>query len=203
VLNASAVHLLVSPRSTIRSVDGLRGRRVGVGPAGSAAGVTSQMVLHAFFSPDEVQEVSASVPRTIEMLLDDAIDASFTISSVPNDEAKQLTQGGARFLHVRGPAADRLRTSFPFFRSEIIPAGAYAGQTEPVQTVAIDVVLLARAGLDEVMVHRLTDGLFKMLPQLSADLPFLKGMVPERAPATPVPLHPGAALYYREQELRR
>ena len=42
-----------------------------------------------------------------------------------------------------------------------------------------------------------------MLPQLSAELPFLKGMDPERAPATPVPLHPGAALYYRERELRR
>jgi hypothetical protein len=42
-----------------------------------------------------------------------------------------------------------------------------------------------------------------MLPQLNAELPFLKGMVPERAPATPVPLHPGAALYYRERELRR
>ena len=37
----------------------------------------------------------------------------------------------------------------------------------------------------------------------SADLPFLKGMDPERAPATPIPLHRGAALYYRERELRR
>ena len=53
------------------------------------------------------------------------------------------------------------------------------------------------------LVRRLTDGLFRMLPQLSAELPFLKGMAPERAPATPVPLHPGAALYYRERELRR
>ena len=67
----------------------------------------------------------------------------------------------------------------------------------------VDVVLLARAGLDDALVRRLTDGLFRMLPQLSAELPFLKGMAPERAPATPVPLHPGAALYYRERELRR
>jgi TRAP-type uncharacterized transport system substrate-binding protein len=28
-------------------------------------------------------------------------------------------------------------------------------------------------------------------------------MDPERAPATPVPLHQGATLYYRERELRR
>ena len=71
------------------------------------------------------------------------------------------------------------------------------------QTLSVDVVLLARAGLDDGIVRRLTEGLFRMLPQLSAELPFLKGMVPERAPATPVPLHPGAALYYRERELRR
>ena len=90
---------------------------------------------------------------------------------------------------------------YPFFRSEIIPAGAYRGQVRPIHTLSVDVVLLARAGLDDAIVRRLTDGLFRMLPQLSAELPFLKGMVPERAPATPVPLHPGAALYYREREL--
>ena len=42
-----------------------------------------------------------------------------------------------------------------------------------------------------------------MLPQLNSELPFLKRMVSERAPATPVPLHPGAVLYYRERELWR
>jgi len=42
-----------------------------------------------------------------------------------------------------------------------------------------------------------------MLPRLSAELDFLHDMDPERAAATPVPLHPGATLYYRERELRR
>ena len=69
-------------------------------------------------------------------------------------------------------------------------------------TLSVDVVLLARAGLDDASCAGLTEGLFRMLPQLSAELPFLKGMDPERAPATPVPLHPGAALYYRERELQ-
>ena len=62
-------------------------------------------------------------------------------------------------------------------------------------------VLLARAGLDEALVRRLTSGLFHVLPRLSARLDFLRGMVTERAPATPVPLHRGAALFYREKEL--
>jgi TRAP transporter TAXI family solute receptor len=203
VLNPSEVHLMVSPASTIRSVEELRGRRVGIGPKGGGLATTSHMVLGGYFSPGEVQEISLPVAQTMSMLLDNTLDASFTISSVPNDEAKTLIGSGAKLLELRGPKIDRLRTTYPFFRSRIIPAGQYPGQDKAVYTLSLDVVLLARAGLDDALVRRLTDGLFQMLPQLRAELPFLKGMAPERAPATPVPLHPGAALYYRERELRR
>jgi TRAP transporter TAXI family solute receptor len=203
ILNSSAVQLLVGPRSRIRSIDELVGRRVGVGPDGSGAAVISQALLHGYFSPADVHEVDATVPQTTSMLLADAIDAAFTVSSVPNEDVKHMTDAGARLIPIRGPRVDRLRTMYPFFRSEVIPAGAYRGMDQPVHTLSVDVVLLTRAGLDDAIVRRLTDGLFRMLPQLNAELPFLKGMVPERAPATPVPLHPGAALYYRERELRR
>jgi uncharacterized protein len=203
VLNASDVHLMVSPASKVRSIDELRGRRIGIGPKGGALALTSQMVLRGYFSEGEVEEVSTTVPETMAMLLESHLDAAFTFASVPNDEAKTLTRAGARLLQLRGPAVDRLRTTFPFFRSRIIPAGSYTGQDQPVHTLSVDVVLLARAGLDDAVVRRLTESLFRMLPQLSAELPFLKGMVPERAPATPVPLHPGAALYYRDRELTR
>jgi TRAP transporter TAXI family solute receptor len=203
ILNSSAVQLLVGPRSRIRSIDELAGRRVGVGPDGTGAAVISHALLHEYFSPGDVREVATTVPLTISLLLRDQIDAAFTVSSVPNEDVKQMTDAGARLIPIGGPRVDRLRTMYPFFRSEIIPVGAYRGVDQPVRTLSVDVVLLTRAGLDDAVVRRLTGGLFQMLPQLSAELPFLKGMVPERAPATPVPLHPGAALYYRERELRR
>ena len=203
ILNSSAVQLLVGPRSRLRSLDELAGRRVGVGPDGSGAAVISQALLHGYFSPGDVHEVHATVPQTTSMLLNDTIDAAFTVSSVPNEDVKHMTEAGARLIPIRGPRVDRLRTMYPFFRAEVIPGGAYRGVDQRIDTLSVDVVLLARAGLDDAIVRRLTDGLFRMLPHLNAELPFLKGMVPERAPATPVPLHPGAALYYRERELRR
>ena len=49
ILNSSAVHLLVGPGSPIRSMDELRGRRVGIGPDGSGAAVISQAVLRRIF----------------------------------------------------------------------------------------------------------------------------------------------------------
>jgi hypothetical protein len=203
ILNSSAVQLLVGPHSRIRSLDDLAGRRVGVGPDGSGAAVIAHALLQAYFSQGEVEEVYATVPATASLLLRDEIDAAFTVSSVPNEDVKHMTDAGARLISIDGPRVDRLRTVYPFFRSELIPAGAYRGTGEPVRTLSVDVVLLARAGLDDAVVRRLTGGLFQMLPQLSAELPFLKGMMPERAPATPVPLHTGAALYYRERELSR
>ena len=203
ILNSSAVHLMVSPASRIQSMDELQGRRVGIGPDASGAAVTAQALLDGYFSPGAVQKVDAPVSDTMTMLLSNELEAAFMVSSVPNDDARDLIKGGARLLPIRGPAADRLRTLYPFFHAEIIPSGAYPGQQQPVHTLSVDVVLLARAGLDELIVRRLTEALFQMLPQLSAELPFVKGIVPERAPATPVPLHPGAVLYYRERELKR
>ncbi len=77
----------------------------------------------------------------------------------------------------------------------------YSGHSRPVETVAIDVLLLCRAGLPEEFVHRLTAALFEVLPGLARQFDYLRLMELSRAPATPVPLHPGAAWYYREQEL--
>jgi len=203
ILNSSAVQLLVGPRSRIRSIDELVGRRVGVGPDGSGAAVVAQALLRGYFLPGDVHEVFATVPETTSMLLADEIDAAFTVSSVPNEDVKHMTDAGARLIPIHGSRVDRLRTTYPFFRSEIIPVAAYQKLDHAVHTLSVDVVLLARAGFDDATVRRLTEGLFRMLPELNAELPFLRAMVPERAPATPVPLHPGAALYYRERELRR
>lgn len=64
-------------------------------------------------------------------------------------------------------------------------------------------MLLCRSGLDEELVYRLTKQLFAALPGLSVEESSLRTMDLEEAPATPVPLHEGAARYYREWELFR
>jgi TRAP transporter TAXI family solute receptor len=202
VLNSSTVHLLVRPGLRASSIDELNGLRVGVGILGTGNAVTSELLLSPYASRAP-RTVGVVVGQTADALLTGRIDAAFTISGIPHDEVGRATRGGARLVPVNGPTIDRLRSAYPFFRSTIIPAATYANQPEAVQTLSIDVVLLTRTDLDAGLVRRLTAGLFEMLPRLSAQLDFFHGMDPERAPATPVPLHPGATLYYRERELRR
>jgi TRAP-type uncharacterized transport system substrate-binding protein len=72
-----------------------------------------------------------------------------------------------------------------------------------VHTVGIDTIIACRAGLDETLVYTLTKTFFDVLPELAVRLDALRRMDLARAPATPIPLHDGAARYYRERELFR
>ncbi len=203
VLNSSSVHMLVGPGSPITSIEDLQNRHVGIGPVGSGNAATAELLLDGFESVRNVRRNGAAVAQAMELLLAGGLDAVFITSGIPNAEVGRATQAGARLVDIRGASVDRLRTRYPFLRSDIIPGGVYAGHPERIHTLSVDIVLLARAGLDDALVHRLTAALFQGLPMLSARLYFLRSMDVERAPATPIELHPGAALYYREQELSR
>jgi hypothetical protein len=70
----------------------------------------------------------------------------------------------------------------------------------PGLTIGLDGLLVCRSGLDPDIVYGVTKAFFQALPDLSAfDTPRLRQMNPEDASATPIPLHEGAARYYREQ----
>ncbi len=202
VLNSSTVHLLVGPRSRARSINDLKGLRIGIGPAGTGSAVTSELLLSPY-AADALRTLGVAAGQTADTVLAGELDAAFTISGIPHDEVGRATREGARLVHVNGQAMDQLRSAYPFFRPAVIPAGTYPNQRESIQTLSIDIVLLTRKDLDDDLVRQLTAALFHMLPRLTSELDFLKGMDPERAPATPIPLHRGATLYYRERELRR
>jgi len=50
-------------------------------------------------------------------------------------------------------------------------------------------------------VYQLTRNLFEGVPELAARHAAASLIDPAQGPTTPIPLHPGAARYYREREL--
>ncbi len=202
VLHAAYVHLLAARGASVASVDALKGKRVGLGPVGTNGAVTS-IIVRGFYSADEVQLRNLPVDETADALNGGKLDAMFITAGIPTEEISRAIGDGARLLDINGAAADRLRADYPFLKADIIPANTYAGQTSSIHTLAVDIVLVTRAGLDEAIVRRVTRTLFDVLPALSLEVGFLRSMEIERASATPIPLHSGAALYYREKELGR
>ncbi|MEM8797102.1 MAG: TAXI family TRAP transporter solute-binding subunit [Pseudomonadota bacterium] len=80
-----------------------------------------------------------------------------------------------------------------------IKAGTYPNQNEDVQTIAQPNFLAVREDVDEDAVYQITKTMYENLPFLNAIHPATKAMSIEAAIAgLPLPLHPGAARYYKE-----
>ena len=83
-----------------------------------------------------------------------------------------------------------------------IPAGTYPGQTADITTIAQPNFLAVRADAPEEDVYKITKTIYENLGFLQAIHKATKAMALEKAIAgLPMPLHPGAARYYKEAGL--
>ena len=204
VLQLNPLHLVVRAQSQIRDVSALRGRRVGVGPPGSGTALTAGLVLRAFgIDPQAVHAELLPFNDASTRLTAGQLDAMFVNASDPAESVTLATKAGAQLLPIEGAAVDRLRHDYPFLRLTAIPARTYPAHPVPVHTIGVDNLLICRSDLDEDLVYELTKNFFAALPALASRQASLRLMDFAQVPATPIPLHEGAARYYRERELFR
>jgi TRAP transporter TAXI family solute receptor len=203
-LPTRALQILVGPRSSIRTISQLRGRHVSLGPPGSGAALTSAFVLSGFgISLDDVTAERLEFREGADKVVSGDLDAAFWNGTFPNTNIAEAIRKGARLLEVAGPDIERFRAEYPFLNPSVIPAGTYPGIDRPIHTVGVDGIVVCRADLDEAIVHEITRAFLEVVMRPGIDLPAVSHMNLSRASSTPIPLHPGAARYYREQELLR
>jgi TRAP transporter TAXI family solute receptor len=202
VLQLTPISLVARAGAPINGPGDLRGRRVAVGPLGSGTALTANLILHAFgLDPPAVHVESISFQEAAARVLPGTVDAMFDNAIGQSDSLRRATEGGARPVPIEGPAVDRLRHDYPFFKVMILPREMYPRTRHGVHTIGVDGLLICRRELDEGLVYEVTKKLFGS-PQ-SPSGSGLGLMDLDQAPATPIPLHDGAARYYRERELSR
>lgn len=203
VLEFTSVHVLTPKHSPIRSVAELRGHRVAIGQQGGSTARTSELVLAAYGLG--VDELSLElIPRrdAINRVANGTLDAAFVTSTFPTESVGDAARRGVTLLGLDTPIVELLQTEYPFFRPSVIPGHTYVGQAEAIRTVSVNTLLVCRAALAEPLVYEIAEALFAVWPQLQAERLSVQ-LDSEQAPSTPIPLHDGAARYYREKELVR
>lgn len=84
-----------------------------------------------------------------------------------------------------------------------IPAGTYPGQKKDINTVAQPNFMVVRADVDEESVYQITKTIYENLDFLNGIHKATKVMSLEKAiSGLPMPLHPGAARYYKEMGVK-
>jgi TRAP transporter TAXI family solute receptor len=196
--------LLVRGNSGIHQVQDLNGKVVGIGPKDNSSSILGIQVMEAFGVKPASIKSFASRSDAAAALTDRTADALFLPGYVyPDDVFWRSVREGAYFVPISGPAVQTMRERNPFIRLTAIPRNTIAGQTSIIPTIGLDMVVVCGLDIDESLVYELTKQLFIAFPRLSGVETSLRFLNFDEASATPIPLHPGAARYFRERELSR
>jgi uncharacterized protein len=204
VLYVNTVQILVRKSGGIRGLLDLRGRRIGVGgEPGSGTETAARTIIESYgLGYKDVQAAFISFAEAGQGIREGRLDAAIMVASYPVSAITDIYDADeVELLPVDDTAVHRIRSRFPFFKSVVIPRGTYRGQEKDVQTIGVDNLLICLDTLPEGLVYDMTRVFFEALPQLARDHVTARMINAEQAPATPIPLHPGAARYYREREL--
>jgi TRAP transporter TAXI family solute receptor len=205
VLWQNTLQLLVPRTSPVREPSGLQGRHVSVGTRGSGSETLSRIVLESYgLSYGDIQPEFTGFQRTVDAMRDGTLEAAIVSAGVPTAAIAELSERpGVRLLPIPRAHVRTMRAQYPFLQPLVVPRSTYPGVDEDVETVGVSILLTCRRDLDEHLVYQLTKIFFEALPSLGDRLPVAHLIDLDQAPATPIPLHPGAARYYREREIRQ
>lgn len=194
-LHAETVTLLVRPDAEIDDLSKLKGKRVNLGPRGSALRNLSDIAVDA---------AGVRVPDDGDMTPDAALaalcagqlDAAFFAVGHPNATIMQATaQCGAVPLAVTGPGVDKLLSGRKDLTRATIPANLYPGVQEDVATIAVAATLVTRADVPDAVIAEVARVLLEERSELIGQHPVFGGVeadgMAERARTAP--LHPAAA----------
>jgi uncharacterized protein len=196
------LNLLVPQDSHVREVRDLRGRRLAIGTSEGGTHRLGMLVLSAYgLGRDSLQIHDEALGVSLTLLMNGELDGLFLLSAQRSDTMTRVTQNAAHIISLQGPEMERLRQEYPFIRPALIPAGTYAGQEDAVRTIGVDTVILCRADLEAEHVQQITRAWFQTANELLASGSMVEAIGPELASAAPIPLHEGAARYYRSRRL--
>ena len=197
------IHLVASAAAGVTSLGDLRGKRVSVGAPGSGTELNARAILKAAgLSYDDFSKVEyLSFSESVELIKNRQLDVTLQSAGLGVASIRDLAVS-LPIVVVPIPADVVGKVGRDVYRPAVIPAGTYEGQTQPVDTAAIQNVLATHDGVPESVVYRTTKALFEHLDELTAAHVAAKEIRPESAAAgLPVPLHPGAAAYFKEAGL--
>ena len=192
---------------TVSDLMGLKGQSAGMGKQNSGT-LGSNKVLLSGLGIDigsDYDLVYAGYGPTADALANGQIVTAGIPSGPPTGAITKLmaaNSGEFTILDVTSAEAKKMDGGRLLWTPHVIKAGTYPGQDKDINTIAQPNFLGVNASVDENHVYLLTKTMYENLPFLQAIHPATKVMAVEKAMAgLPVPLHPGAAKYYKEMGL--
>ena len=201
-LYPESVHIVARKDARIKSVKGLKGKRVSLDVAGSGTQVNARLILRRYgVRLKALRPVYVQLGPAIDMMREGRLDVFFFVAGYPVRAIAELAEKiPIQLLPIAGKTAKRIRRSDLFFTETVIPTGTYKG-VDKTPTLSVGAQWIVRADIDEKLVYGITRALWhkNTRPLLDSGHPNGRLLRLETAlDGMAIPLHPGAERFYRE-----
>ena len=195
------VQLVTTADTGIKSVEDLRGKRVGVGASNSGVEINARMILDAYgMTYDDIQPDYLAYGEAIDNMKNGQCDAVFVTSGLPNATVMELgVQYDMVIVPIDGEGREKLVSEYPYYAKSVIPANTY-NNTEDVEGVFVYNIMLVRNDISDAMVYDMLEGIFANIDTIKAshntadkniDITFGVDDIQ-------LPLHPGAEAFWKD-----
>ncbi len=198
------VQVVIAKDAKITDVASLKGKRVGVGAPGSGVEGDARAILSlANLKYDDMKVDFLDFGATTSRFKDNQIDAGFVVAGYPTASIMDLSlTKEVDMLNFSDDFLAKLSKAHPYFVASTIPANTYKGITKPTKTAAVMAILVTHDKMSEDIIYTFTKAMFDNITDVHASHAQAKTITLQNAlNGLTVPLHPGAAKFYKEKGL--
>ncbi len=202
-LYPNRLHLVTVEGRDIETIADLKGRRISSGSPGSATEVMALRMLEAAGLSDDVTRERLSVAESVNALKDNKIDAFFWVGGLPTAAVTDLanTPGTKIKMIDNADLVEPMNQKYgKLYVKDVIPKSVYNGMDKDNHQASVMNILVANASMSDETAYNIVKTLFESRDELiavhKATAEFQRD---KQAPdASPIPYHPGAIKYYKE-----
>ncbi|MDO4435813.1 MAG: TAXI family TRAP transporter solute-binding subunit [Cardiobacteriaceae bacterium] len=202
--------IVVAPHAktgTIEDYVALKGKSMALGPRNSGTIGSNEILLKGLGIDiyKDYQLMYGGYGASTDALQDNKVEGASIPAGVPAGAVSKLfasIPGKVKLLNITDEQLAKMDGGLNIWTRYVIPKGTYTEVNEDTQTIGQAVILAVNADVSEEDVYQITKAIYENLPFLHSIHVATKDIKLESAlNGLPIPLHSGAARYFKEQGL--
>lgn len=198
------IFTIVARASTgAKTMSDLKGLRIGTSTPGSMTQVNNDNVIfpaHGLIPGKDYQSEKIQFNDAVEKMIDGHLDACsyFMGAGVPG-YTRMADSVKLNFIPIEESAKPKIKQKEPSFYFDDLPAGTYSGQKDPIEYVFLSYTTCCGAHVEDAFMYNATKAVFENLKFITSASSVFKDVILKKVyDGMPIPVHPGAAKYYKE-----
>lgn len=201
-VNSSDIYFVVSAKSGIKTFADAKGKRIGIGGAGSTNSTAALYFLEMHgVKKDDFKPAYFNYKEVVEGIQNGSLDGGFLGGSYPMPTYQELSlQHDVRIVPVDENVIKKAVAEHPVYYRSVIKANSYKGLEKDTTIYGFGTYIWTYAGVSDDLVYKFLKSVYEHRNDLYAIHKAIQKdfVVENMARPIPVPFHPAAAKYLKE-----